>query len=173
MHNHYTIAHIVKKIQCLATITWKSRIPSHFNAHITTTVNAPVNANNSAVTAQGFQNQLTATLLLSPQTKRPLLQHNCRIIFLLLSYQSFQTTLAAAAIIRPCILPLVRLLFLTLSTKSHQNNMPLKADDPISSFYLFIKSKLLVYRNGSLPQGESPLCVKNAHFAPIHYLLYT
>ena len=51
--------------------------------------------------------------------------------------------------------------------------MPLKADDPISSFYLFIKSKLLVYRNGSLPQGESPLCVKNAHFAPIHYLLYT
>ena len=98
----------------------------HFNAHITITVSALINANNSAVTAQGFQNQLTATLLLSPQTKRPLLQHNCRIIFLLLSYQSFQTTIAAAAIIRPCILPLVRPLFLTLSTISHQNNMSLK-----------------------------------------------
>ena len=142
LHNHYTIAHIVKKIQYLPTITWKSRVPLHFNAHITTTVNAPVNANNSAVTAQGFQNQLTATLLLSPQTKRPLLQHNCSIIFLLLSYQSFQTTLAAAAIIRPCILPLVRLLFLTLSTKSHQNNISLKADAPISPFIYSLKANV-------------------------------
>lgn len=139
----------------------------HFNAHITITVSALINANNSAVTAQGFQNQLTATLLLSPQTKRPLLQHNCRIIFFAIIVPIFSNNYCGGSHNTPLhsssCTPIIPYTFYYIASKQYV----FEADDPISPFYLFIKSKLLVYRNSSLLQEESTLCTNTAHFSPI------